>query len=195
MITTSMKVYDDFLPNDLQQDIANALLSDTFPWYFHFSTINDISNVLPENVIDTHQFYHNAYNKTFNTSSTYLALFRKALYYFEEKSSKQVDDILRIKANLITPYPNWHENNYHPPHHDMPNDHSVSLLYYPINSDGPTYFFDKKWSDENKDLKIVDKVTPKANRAVLFPSGQYHTSSCPIKSSKRIVVNYILDVS
>ena len=190
-----MQIFDDFLPYDIHTEVSNTLMKDSFPWYYHYSTINDIAYIPPSNVIDTHQLYHNVYNKIYNTCSDYLPTFRKALFFLEEKTNLEVCEIWRIKANFTTPYPNWQSNNYHPPHHDMPNDNSMSLLYYPDDSDGPTYFFDKSFSQGYDNLKIINTVEPKANRAVLFPSGQYHASSCPINYPKRIVVNYIFDVS
>ena len=50
------------------------------------------------------------------------------------------------------------------------------------DSDGDTYFYDK----ENK---IIDSVTPKENRAVLFDGSILHSSSKPIEFSRRIVLN------
>ena len=46
------------------------------------------------------------------------------------------------------------------------------------------YFFDK-------DLTIVDKVSPKKNRAILFPSSMIHAGSNPIKNKLRIVINFV----
>ena len=56
------------------------------------------------------------------------------------------------------------------------------ILFYLTDTDGDTYFYDKNH-------KIIDSVSPKANRAVLFDGLCLHSSSKPTKSDRRIVLN------
>ena len=67
------------------------------------------------------------------------------------------------------------------PHIDMKEKHKV-ILFYLNDSDGDTYFYDK-------DHNIIDSVTPKENRAVLFDGSILHSSSKPVEFAKRIVLN------
>ena len=67
------------------------------------------------------------------------------------------------------------------PHIDMKEKHKV-ILFYLNDSDGDTYFYDK-------DHNIIDSVSPKENRAVLFDGSILHSSSKPTKSARRIVLN------
>ena len=50
------------------------------------------------------------------------------------------------------------------------------------DNDGDTYFYDKEH-------KIIDSVTPKENRAILFDGLILHSSSKPIKFARRIMLN------
>lgn len=66
------------------------------------------------------------------------------------------------------------------PHIDYKFNHLV-LLYYINTIDGDTVFFDK-------DEKIVERITPRRGRAVLFDGSILHASSNPTLGP-RIVIN------
>ena len=72
-------------------------------------------------------------------------------------------------------------------------DRSSDTLYYVFDSDGDTVFFDKRSDSEErpsfKDYKIIDRVTPKQGRVVLFDGRQYHANYLPRKSDVRSVIN------
>jgi hypothetical protein len=61
------------------------------------------------------------------------------------------------------------------------------MLYYVLDSDGPTYFYD----DNNN---IIDSVTPVAGRSVIFDGKIKHSSSSPVLSKRRIVINYNFNI-
>ena len=92
-------------------------------------------------------------------------------------------NIHRLRWCLTTSLNKIHR---HTPHTDIFLDgahipHKV-ILFYLNDSDGDTYFYDKEH-------KIIDSVTLKANRAVLFDGSILHSSSKPIKFPRRIVLN------
>ena len=58
----------------------------------------------------------------------------------------------------------------------------LSMYQIILPDRGDTYFYDKEH-------KIIDSVTPKENRAVLFDGSMLHSSSKPIKFPRRIVLN------
>ena len=66
-------------------------------------------------------------------------------------------------------------DDHNRPHVDQDYPHTV-LLYYINDSDGDTYFFKKK--------KIIDRVTPKQNRLVIFDGTTHHASSNPSKGHR-----------
>lgn len=92
------------------------------------------------------------------------------------------EQIYRIKAGFFSKHQaNSFDLLHHEPHVDAYEPH-FTMLYYFMDSDGPTFIF-----DENKN--IIDKIDPKIGRAVLMSGDTYHASSPPRKSSKRIVLN------
>ena len=62
---------------------------------------------------------------------------------------------------------------------------SISIIYYVNNSDGDTFFFDKK-------LNTVKRISPRQGRAVVFNSNMRHAACCPINSVYRQVINFVL---
>ena len=90
--------------------------------------------------------------------------------------------------------------NYEPgdivvPHQDIrPNDDYfknkkfISIIYYVHDTDGDTVFYNKECK------KIIKKVTPKKGRAVIFDSLIFHSYMRPVKSDKRVVINFIVNV-
>ena len=69
-------------------------------------------------------------------------------------------------------------------HIDSLTDHDV-ILYYLNDSDGDTYFY--------KNNKVIKQITPVFNKAVFFDGTTYHSSSKPVKSDRRIVLNLNVD--
>ena len=95
-------------------------------------------------------------------------------------------NIYRIKSNLNVNQTGYNQDNIQPPHTDSSHKSCSSLIYYVNDADGDTVFFDD-------DMNIVDRVSPKKNRAVMFPSNMIHAGSNPIKSNVRIVINFVFN--
>ena len=68
------------------------------------------------------------------------------------------------------------------------NKKAISIIYYVHDTDGDTVFYDKECK------KIIKKITPKKGRAVIFDSLIFHSFMRPIKSEKRVVINFIVNV-
>jgi hypothetical protein len=175
-----MKIIENFLPPSLFENIKPELLGSNFPWYFNDSitynkpTGNDFQF--------THIFYRDQ-----KQQSNFYSLVHSFLYVAELKLKENIKGIVRIKANLnsqnslINPVDNIHQ--------DMTADGNfMSLLYYVMDSDGDTLFFD----DDKK--TVVDRITPQENKAVWFDSKMWHASSPPIENKRRVVINFILEV-
>ena len=72
---------------------------------------------------------------------------------------------------------------YNAPHRDHNFPH-YTMLYYIIDSDGPTRIFD------NKTEKVIKEIEPKQGRVVFFPGDTLHASASPREYSRRMVINY-----
>ena len=70
--------------------------------------------------------------------------------------------------------------------HNVPHiDHQYkhyTMLYYVNDSDGPTRFFSNE--------KIIKEVEPKKGRVVIFPGHIKHSSASPIRTSRRMILNF-----
>jgi hypothetical protein len=99
-----------------------------------------------------------------------------------EKFDVVVEQIYRMKLGLFVKHQaDSFDVLHHEPHVDGYEPH-LTMLYYFMNSDGPTYIFDDY-------KRIIDKVDPKMGRCVLMSGDTYHASSPPRKFNRRIVLN------
>jgi len=199
-----IKVYDNFLPDYFADDILNLHISNNFGWYLQPSTIelpeedgwkkfddngtiswemNGIKqSFIDKRTVNSPQFTHICFVQEHGSISDHTSKVEEVLKYLDTQSKELYID--RIKSNLNVNLTGYKEENYQPPHMDSPLDIFQSLLYYVNDSDGDTYFFDE-------DLNIVDKVSPKKNRAIVFPSNMIHAGSNPIKNGIRMVINFV----
>lgn len=183
---------DDFLTSEEINNLQKIMYKDhevRFPWYYRDGTrtIEDKEVKFNKYIkTDSQQFVHMALSNSKKISSfsdNCFNIFNK----FIEKNNIKVDEVFRIKANLILK--NTDANSIHYPHIDKVKQHLV-FLYYVNDSDGDTILFDKKYPYEDfNNLKIVDRVSPKAGRAIVFDGLRYHSSSSPVKNNIRCVIN------
>ena len=185
---------DNLLPKSFEKEIHNTLMDTSIPWYFSSSTVSsDYQFIDLNNVQDSYQFSHLIAWP--NTNTSWLWQFVKPVLHLLEKDlNLNISNYSRCKANLLVPNIDFKLGNYHPPHHDGQN--SLSLIYYVNDSDGDTYFFDKEFVEDtsNLSLNVTKQITPSRGKAVLFNSEQYHASSNPINSERRVVLNYVFEV-
>lgn len=195
-----IKVFDNFLPERYLCEIQQMLSSNNFPWYYSPHTSDNNGNygvVSNSNVNETPQFVHLFYyDNEQKVSSAYDTIY-PSIVCLESKLSKSFNSPLRIKANMLLKSENYKRGNYHTPHIDYvdPNgDHNQyeTFLFYVFDSDGDTVVFNEKVEHQfSTELTEFTRIKPKANRGILFDSNQYHASSPPISSDRRIVINYV----
>lgn len=172
---------ENLLSEPLAVDIRNALMSDLFPWYFNDSVVNENSKVL-----SAFQFTHVFFKQEKGWVSSFSPLVQAMLHEAGIKLGISVDQVVRIKANLMT------LSGYGPHisniHQDCTEEGSMSLLYYVDDSDGNTIILDKEKQ------YIVQQVPPKRNATIFFDSRTWHSSSPPQKNKRRVVINTVLKV-
>jgi hypothetical protein len=179
-----LMIVENFIPKPYQEDILNLLTSEDFPWFYHES-ISGSNSVLYNDHNLQYGFSHVFFNEGKENSPFYKFLI-PLTYFIEEKMNKEVKEIIRVRAGMNT---RVSENiNVHNPHIDYQTDHNV-LLYYVNNSDGDTIIYNEKKEKDVKKFSIMNTISPKMGRATIFNGLHYHSSSSPIKNSKRIVLN------
>jgi hypothetical protein len=174
-----MQIIDDFLPEDVYQDILREINGVDFPWFY-----KEHSSFTGDNVP---QFVHIFYvENEVNSSSFQLVV--PLITMFELKTDYKIELINRAKANLLVDKPYKKENLKKTIHKDMNDKGYISLLYYVEDSDGDTIIYSK---DKKKE---VNRVSPRANRAFIFKGDEWHNATPPKKHQTRKIINIILKV-
>ncbi len=165
---------DNVIPAHQQDEIEKQMLhwQHEFPWY-HYANTNHIDNQTRAG--DSPQFIHGLLRGRIPLSK-----FSRIPFGIMETLGVRPDQFLRAKANMIVQEA---AAKIHPPHIDDPSDH-YAFIYYVVDSDGDTCFFEGE--------TIIRQVAPKKGRGVLFNGHIPHASSTPTQHSKRIVINFNL---
>lgn len=180
---TGIDVYDDLLPPDLHAWVEQQLTDPNFPWYWNANTYG--MSVLAESdprVFEADQFGHIFYQADPGVNSNWFSIVETVLIPVGQRRACDFD-LMRAKANLLMP--SVVHGDFNTPHQDMPTPHWV-LLYYVLDSDGDTVFF----ANDRAPWQESYRVTPRANRAVMFDGTIYHASCHPREHSRRMVLNF-----
>jgi 2OG-Fe(II) oxygenase superfamily len=196
-----IQIVDDVIPQNWLDDMMSMMREVAWVWQkgtsYKTTTGNFIQGLdvfTDENTIDTHQFVHYAMlneNRSFMYSYS-----RPLVLMLENKFKIKIKNMIRMKFNHLAPQPNFGPDNYNIAHSDNGNEGSWSVIFYLNDSDGDTFFFEETYhpTDLIKTLTLQQRVSPKAGRAVLFPSVQMHASANPINTPNRFVLNLAFEI-
>jgi hypothetical protein len=192
-------VIDDFLLPFQQDNIENLILrGDNNPWKF----FNDIA--LPDKEVDD-------LGITKVTPGIGLAIINDTPKYIHPdllngtqflvhkacaKVGLQCKQLVQGRSFITFPLDREIRKEYDNIHVDLQFPHMV-CLYYVNDTDGDTFIFDKCRGRDinsiddfmNSDYKVLQRVTPKKGRAVIFDGSRYHSSSSSTKNI-RCIVNF-----
>ena len=189
-----IEVIDNFLPEFYRKELETTLLGKGFPWAYlpETSSATDPDSAWQTKVIDgcveSPMFTHSFHWGTNVTER--LSLIKPMLYYIEDKTGINATNESkhqRLKTNLMLKDKSFPEGCHNNLHCDVWSNKYVTVLYYVTDSDGDTIFFDCV----EDGFKESRRVTPKANRAVIFNSSLYHTSTPPKLYDTRLVINLV----
>lgn len=143
-------------------------------------------------IIDNGQFTHAVFHKG-EIFSKYYGLIYPILYLFADRAGITVNNIERIRVNLLLRDKTFTTENYNFPHSDR--DGKYVFLYYINDADGDTVLFNEY--DNMKtvpDKFTVDKrISPCRGRGIFFESMRFHASCNPSVSQHRYVINFNFD--
>jgi hypothetical protein len=184
-----LEIIDDFLTKSYHKNILELLLSQKFDWMY-CDDMTDSARKEQEEGPYGYGFAHYFWDEEKGSQPPLGGFIEPALYQMMDVA--KCEGILRARADLTT----WSKDEYvHLPHVDyfFPN---VGTVYYVNESDGDTILYNVKPENasnschpDQKDLKIVERVSPKANRLALFDGALLHTGSSPSKHKNRILIN------
>jgi hypothetical protein len=185
-------IYDDnFIDKTISDEVFKILNNSNNLNWTNIDSTNNINNYPKlkfdkRSIAEDPQSVHSASLHDQQFSFIY-DIAKNLLDFFALKNNINVKKIIRVKSNIIEKSNN--NESIHPPHIDMHIPHFV-FLYYVNNSDGNTIIFNEKYSSKQlPELTVEKEITPKSGSAVIFNGLQYHSSSPPIKSDRRIVIN------
>jgi len=190
------KIIKDLISIEAADNIRNYLMYSDIKWMFAQNTVS--SSFVPKynflnNLVDSWQLV----NLTFGHNKVYdeqtFDVIRPIIDSFIKKENIKDLYIHKIKINTLFQNKEYQPIYFNTPHQDSEDEEFSTLIYYVNDSDGDTIFFssDNNNQNTNINLKIEERVSPKCGSAVVFKSSQYHTSSNPITSQRRLVINMI----
>lgn len=186
-------IIDDVIPTSYQDHLAAAIGSDSFPWYWQKEVVSYDSSsikIINDNWKPGYGFSHLFYCKPINHRSSYYDMILPMILTACDAVGKQNLIINRIRGGLLTRISDSISNKHHMPHADAPAEPKhTTMLYYPVDSDGDTYMFDKILDKEHKGSDKSITIKPKKGRAVFFNGLRYHASSNPTLNDFRVVIN------
>ena len=172
-------IINNFITNDAQIEILNALDSNTFPWYS--IKPNDDPNHSAQ--LDSVIFKHNDVY-----AAQYAPLIFPLLTAFEKQLNTKIKRIDRVKCNLLLSRGEVFINPYHVDSFE----NKKTLLYYVNDSDGDTVFYNQHYPSSI--VTEQQRVKHSQGTAVIFDSNQYHSSSCPVNTKIRLTINCVLEI-
>lgn len=187
-----MKIIENAITPILFNKMQKAVMGQHVPWYYSASTAFDEQDT--KNTMD-YSWYHIVMSEG-NSESILAPLIESSLISALENANQDISEIIRIRIGLITA---TQETIIHDPHVDWDEAHKTGILYL-NNSDGDTYIYNEMYdvnssmnSKEyiaNTKLSVYDTSTPQQNKLVLINGLQYHASSTPVKTGRRVAINF-----
>lgn len=197
-------IIENVLPKAYWQEIRDVITHPDLPWYYNPEISLDPATKNPftgnPEIVSSCGFSHPLHVKDHYTSPHWEKV-KPLLHFMAEKSNysklQRSMDVYRAKANLQTQLNGSTEDNFNMPHIDPAYFENKStnwiFLYYVEDSDGDTFIFNETAAQGcPSKLTIRERITPKANTGLLFKDDIFHASSNPIKSKRRVNLNFNL---
>ena len=170
----------DNTPKDLADEYESKVLEKSFTWTYNKSTVGTERNYIAhkkENIVPvmTHSVVENG-----EIVSNFWNLTKELLRSVQRQSKRIViEEVSNCRLNLQLQ--NGREGFHTGIHIDGWVSMNITALYYVNDSDGDTIIGD-------------EKVSPKANRVVIFDGSTLHNGHSPCEHNNRIIINSNYDV-
>jgi hypothetical protein len=187
-------VSDDVIEPAAANAAEQLFASPQFPWFF-YANVNlgsrrpeDRPGAFPPDPRFEDSFGFSSLLFPGNEpTSPWLEHPKRVFESFARRHGIKATQMVRIKANLLTRSSSKNPRPF-TPHVDLPQPHLV-LIYYVNDSDGDTVILDKMFPD-GTNSNVLQSVSPKKGRAVLFDGRHYHCGTIPSRHDARIVLNF-----
>lgn len=191
-----IKIVDNLISKDFQEEIKRVMLGHSFPWYFAEDITFGKNLIESEKLGQTHPAHAHLFCRNKTPTSNFFDLVRPLANFGAAEVNITLNDVVQCRSFLQFPLSdNFLKKKLDRLHIDLPYDHLV-VLYYVLDSDGDTLIVDKtrkenkeEYHYEVEDFNILKRVTPKQGRAVIFDGKYYHTAMQPCKNM-RCIINF-----
>ena len=188
------KVLENLIPETYQNILLEMYDSSVAQWAYlpNLSGIetNEL-DVNDKNIVPSIGFTQKVYQDNIGATNNNWTFTAPLLWFLEHRTGIKVKHIDRVRANLMVPNGNNNSSTYNEPHIDNVDLDCLTMLYYLNDSDGDTRIFDKNATQGFNDLTMIHSQPHKKGDALIFPSNQFHCSSSPIVSNRRMNLNFV----
>ena len=185
-----MKVIDNVLAEKNAEHLEGLLTRSRLQWSYMPSTALGINveetDQHNKNIVDHGQWTYNIFEEDRVVDDTIFNAVLPILYNVMEREGLEFEQLFRVRLNCLTIDRAFKDTEYNQPHQDVPMDGCKTIVYYVNDSDGDTVVFD---GDE-----IVERCSPKRNRACIIDSNKFHASCNPSERSVRYVISFLLPI-
>jgi hypothetical protein len=179
-------VVDNFLSDNIFNLLKEEVESNKQSWFF-LSTTTGYETIYKEHYAfscDIVRYKNSEIYNPFIHCSKYVKLLNEQV-----KSTYNFSTVIRSRLDMTT-YRG--KQITFPPHIDIAPKHYTSIFYL-IECDAPTIIYNQKHFTEDPIdstfLTIMNTITPKQNRLVVFDGNHIHTGTSATDVSRRILIN------
>lgn len=195
-----MYICENVIPNFLFKKLQEQVIHMDFAWYYaDQTTYGNFEHEETENKLYQHSLFHSVIvDGQYNSPVASLVdLCIAALF---EKNNLEFNNKI-LRARFVTQFVGP-SNITHKPHIDTIETKYTGFIYM-NDSDGDSVLYNEDYDPfsgldsfqyykrlTETGFTVKEFITPKANKAVMFNSYNYHSSCSPAKTSRRIVLNF-----
>ena len=179
-----IRVIDDFVNPTYYKAIENGILTN-FVWSWNSDISGGTSNLFG--------FSHELFDAGKPVSQFHEFL---SPMFLQAGGETYVKVLLRARGDMTVISG---EQVTYEPHIDMPkHEEHVNMIFYIEDSDGDTIIYKEKFfpqegqhvvPQQSKTLTEEQRISPKANRLVIFSGEHWHTGQSPKEHNRRVILN------
>ena len=192
-----IKIIDNFLPQFIQDKIEEYVMNHGCNYVIGTRTTPEhmnaeFGNKYFEGIQLTNKFFQDGVFVKKDMSHYFLLPLQ--IGFVNIGRTLILEQITRAKVNVKFKQISNKPNLINPPHKDVLGTEQFGTnligIYYINNSDGDTIIYEN--TKDLNDLKIIKSIPPKKGRLLLMDGNRLHSASHPLKTDKRMVINYNL---
>ena len=176
-----IKIIDNFLSKTYYKSILDILSGHNFDWKYLENITDPKDETKSVDNFNGYGLSHTFWDQEKRSLPPFGPYMEPLLYQIMDVA--ECDFVLRGRADMVT----WSKDEFiHPPHADFEFPNTASIFY--VNeTDGDTIIYDEHHPILKS--KMSQRVSPKANRLILFDGSLLHTGCSPTKHKNRILIN------